>query len=306
MLKFNLEKRKKILFYITAIITVQGFALLWLVLISFSVIKLDDNFLTKETSIALIRLCVLSSLLTCVGLVVVFYLKDFMQKEALEIEANRLQLQQSRDIIQGLRMQRHDFQNQLSVIKVWAELNDTGSILRYLEEERLTIFDPEAFAFIRCPVLQGLFLVAQAKAAENGIKFFVESSISLEDFEFPWSKINHIFSNILNNALEAVNELEKIEDGEREIHVYISDTQEKFIFQVWTPTVISGDGSPEKVFEPGFSTKEEAGRGLGLYIVKKFVSELNGSVVVKTGADTGTEFQLEFPKKVKGFSPGVK
>ena len=112
-------------------------------------------------------------------------------------------------MIQSLWIQHHDFKNHLNVIKVWAELNDTKSILRYLKEEQITIIDPLAFDEIRCPVLQGIFLVTQAKAATENIKFTVESALSLEDFNFSWDKINQIFSNILNNALEAVKAQER-------------------------------------------------------------------------------------------------
>lgn len=302
--KLSIKSKKKILLYVTLIVTLQGFLLLWLSLISTNF--LSEGIYTWRTAILFSNIYVTSSILTLLGIGAIFYLKRFLEEEEMKVKTSQLQLEQSRDLIQSLRIQHHDFKNHLNVIKVWAELNDMESILRYLKEERIAIIDPLAFDEIKCPVLQGVFLVTQAKAARDNIKFTVESALSLEDFDFSWDKINQIFSNILNNALEAVKAQGTRRGVEREIVLYIMDSEDRFIFQIWTPTTLSEEIDPSILFEFGFSTKKGSGHGLGLYIAKKLISELKGTIDVHTDPDKGTEFQVEFLKKKKGFSPPIQ
>jgi PAS domain S-box-containing protein len=84
-------------------------------------------------------------------------------------------------------------------------------------------------------------------------------------------------------------------DGDREVPpgagvphvcVYVSDT---------------GSGIPESIrahiFEPFFSTKEPGrGTGLGLSMVRSFVQQSHGQIVVTSAPDAGTTFCLYFPR----------
>ena len=53
------------------------------------------------------------------------------------------------------------------------------------------------------------------------------------------------------------------------------------------------------IFEPGFSSKEEAttisGRGIGMDAVKTEVEKLGGKVSVQSKVDEGTTFILKLP-----------
>lgn len=302
--KISTNGKKKILLYATLIVIFQVFLMLCVFLITVNF--LSERRHTCGTVILLCNIYVTSSILILLGIGAVICLKKFLAEEEMKIKNSQMQLEQSRDLIQSLRIQHHEFKNHLNVIKVWAELNDTKSILRYLQEEQITIIDPLAFDGIRCPVLQGIFLVTQAKAAAENIKFTVESVLSLEDFNFSWDKINQIFSNILNNALEAVKAQGRKSGIDPEIVLYIMDTDDRFIFQIWTPTVLPERTNPNSLFECGFSSKEEVGHGFGLYIAKKLISELKGTIEVHSHPEKGTEFQIELPKREKGFSPPIQ
>ena len=53
------------------------------------------------------------------------------------------------------------------------------------------------------------------------------------------------------------------------------------------------------IFSPGFSTAAnvglDAGRGVGLYLVRKVVSELGGRISVRTKPGSFCEFELVIP-----------
>ncbi|HBT19824.1 MAG TPA: hypothetical protein DEA47_00355 [Peptococcaceae bacterium] len=104
-------------------------------------------------------------------------------------------------------------------------------------------------------------------------------------------QVKQVILNLTSNAFEAMDNCSKktlsikcfpLPCGSK-IRLEISDT---------------GKGIPchlqEKIFEPFFSTKEEKkGTGLGLYVVKNIVEELNGKIWVKSETGVGTSFFIE-------------
>lgn len=68
----------------------------------------------------------------------------------------------------------------------------------------------------------------------------------------------------------------------------------------WVTLVFSDQGTgiaPEhlqKIFEPFFTTRMD-GTGLGLFMVKHVLEEMNGAIEVQSSADNGTEFRLRLP-----------
>ncbi|MCV6607639.1 MAG: ATP-binding protein, partial [Campylobacterales bacterium] len=53
-----------------------------------------------------------------------------------------------------------------------------------------------------------------------------------------------------------------------------------------------------KVFDQYFSTKGEEGTGLGLYMIKLLIEELDGSIEVKNN-DKGAVFDIKLPLTCK-------
>ncbi|MFT5692881.1 MAG: signal transduction histidine kinase, partial [Oceanicoccus sp.] len=62
----------------------------------------------------------------------------------------------------------------------------------------------------------------------------------------------------------------------------------------------NGPGIDEKIkknlFSPVTSTKGDGHSGLGLSIVKKLIDEMSGSIVCRSSAPNGTQFQILLPK----------
>lgn len=104
------------------------------------------------------------------------------------------------------------------------------------------------------------------------------------------SKLNQVFLNIINNAIQAINEDEglitistKVVD--ENVHVSISDT---------------GPGMDEitkkRIFEPFYTTKEVGkGTGLGLSISYGIIEHHRGKIQVESEAGKGATFTLVLP-----------
>ncbi|OHD14532.1 MAG: hypothetical protein A2086_14365 [Spirochaetes bacterium GWD1_27_9] len=85
-------------------------------------------------------------------------------------------------------------------------------------------------------------------------------------------KINQVWINIINNALQAMDY-----KGTLEINIYEKDSH-VFVEISNNGQVISND-IKDKIFQPFFTTKKQGeGTGLGLNIVKRVVDEHNGDI----------------------------
>jgi sensor histidine kinase regulating citrate/malate metabolism len=219
-------------------------------------------------------------------------LKVCLSQEQLSKKTDRTQFEESQKLIHVLKSQRHDFRNQLQVIKVLAQLNKTPEIVQYIQDCDIALNFTSAIASqIDNPVISAMLLIFSAQAKDKGIGFNVDSDLDFSKFTLPPAKITSILGNIIQNAIEA---LEKAEGPERSIQVTIWETADSYYFLIWNngPVILKNVG--EKIFAPGFSTKNST--GLGLSIVREIISELNGKITVTSTQEFGTEFKIAIPK----------
>ena len=101
-------------------------------------------------------------------------------------------------------------------------------------------------------------------------------------------KIEAVFSNLLSNSIQALEEI-------GEINVRITeDNNQVFISVEDTGPGILEEDMP-RIFEPLFTTKQK-GTGLGLSICKNIINLHGGDIIVK---NTPTTFIVTIPKNIK-------
>jgi signal transduction histidine kinase len=103
-------------------------------------------------------------------------------------------------------------------------------------------------------------------------------------------KLNQVFMNIINNAIDAIG------GKPGKISITTGCTEDMVSISISD----NGKGIPEsdlvKIFDPFFTTKEVGyGMGLGLAISYSIIQEHNGKIEVKSVVGQGTEFLLTFP-----------
>jgi two-component system NtrC family sensor kinase len=105
-------------------------------------------------------------------------------------------------------------------------------------------------------------------------------------------QLQQVFLNILNNALEAVDE-----GGRVVIRSWIRDDA-----CVAVSFQDNGAGMPketlEHIFDPFFTTKSAYGTGLGLSITYGIVERLGGVIEVESEEGAGTTFEIVLPRTV--------
>jgi two-component system NtrC family sensor kinase len=109
------------------------------------------------------------------------------------------------------------------------------------------------------------------------------------EIEADRDKLRRVFSNLINNACDALGE-----NGE--INVNLSQKNGNIV----TKVIDNGSGIPEskrdEIFEPFVTTKKN-GTGLGLSIVQRIVSSHKGKIFVDSKEGEGSVFTVELPKK---------
>lgn len=130
------------------------------------------------------------------------------------------------------------------------------------------------------------------EAVYRNIKIEQFFQADLPDIQSDRGQLQQIFLNIINNAIDAVDDGGEIsitcqQANPENIQVDISD---------------NGPGIPpeilKNIFEPFFTTKTSKGKqgtGLGLSITYGLVKKLGGEISVHSAVDVGTTFSLIFP-----------
>jgi PAS domain S-box-containing protein len=122
------------------------------------------------------------------------------------------------------------------------------------------------------------------------VHLFIDSS--LPGFKIALNKLQQIFSNIIKNAMDAMETsyekkvtIRAFSDNSH-CHLVVEDT---------------GVGIEEenilRIFDPFYTTKEVGkGTGLGLAITKSIVDDNNGEIDVYSKKNKETQFHIKFPK----------
>lgn len=207
---------------------------------------------------------------------------------------NQLVIQQeklanSEELLHTMRMQRHDFNNHLLVVR---GLMEVGAY----EEAR--VYMGEATGPIRATNKllsdnNAVTALLQAKvnlAQKKGVNAHIRVHGSLKEPVIPASEVNTILGNLLDNAIEALETC----GGKKNIHVVIQSNPEALSIGVSNSCIIPEE-CRESILKPGFTTKE-TGQGMGLYSIKCIIERYGGNLEITTGNEY-TEFIISFLRK---------
>lgn len=137
-------------------------------------------------------------------------------------------------------------------------------------------------------VLKSTVTMLNHKAKQKNIEIELNIPNDLPDFYGYVSELNQVWTNLLDNAIDAVDV-----DGKIEVTAEVKNKNLYLFFKD------NGSGIPEdivsKIFDPFFTTKDVGeGTGLGLDVVHKII-ERNGATIDVESKPGRTVFELCFP-----------
>lgn len=215
-------------------------------------------------------------------------------------EAMRMaeQLGGTRHVISALRANTHEFLNKLQAISGMLMMGRTDEALDYIG----VIADTHAKAaapilrYIQNPNVAALLLgkLANMREMEIDLAILGNSSLPKHSQYLSTNDLITIIGNLLENAIEAL----KARSGE-ESSIVLQVTEDETGLLIMVSD--TGSGIPpdilERIYEPGFSTKAQEGRGMGMFLIKDLTDRRGGSIEVETEPGVGTTFTLIFSRK---------
>jgi two-component system nitrogen regulation sensor histidine kinase NtrY len=143
-------------------------------------------------------------------------------------------------------------------------------------------------------------IITDAVSSYDGtehVAFDAELDPSLPTVEIDREQIRRALTNLIDNAITAVQRGRR---GERGGRVVVRSAWDPSLQSVRLEVADDGVGIPpedrRRIFEPYFSTKAK-GTGLGLAIVSRIVADHHGYIRVQDNPPQGTRFIVELPAR---------
>ncbi|MBW1635735.1 MAG: sensor histidine kinase [Deltaproteobacteria bacterium] len=220
---------------------------------------------------------------------------SFRNKDELDILAKKLsQIQKYSEM---LRVQTHEYSNKLHTI--------SGLIQIGAYQEAVDLIGSETSGYqelihslmriVPDPILAGTVLGKYNKAKELKVDFQIDPDSNMVNVPDTMKRegLVTVLSNILDNSFEAVMEND---ESRRHVKLSMTDLGNDLIFEIDD----SGPGIDKSewnnVFKRGFTTKKKRGHGMGLFLVEKAITRLQGSVTIGSSELGGAAFTVIIPK----------
>jgi len=196
------------------------------------------------------------------------------------------------DLFNSFRQQRHDFNNHLQTLYTMIYNSGNEKAKEYLDFI-LDDFDQlNELVRLKHSALAALLKAKLAVANSKNIAFDINCQATLENIKIKPHELVSILGNLIDNAIEAVEDLEQ----GKKISLEVSRFNSFILFRVTNPGTIPDKENPEKIFEENFTTKNRSKhQGMGLSTVKKLVSKNKGEIAVKSTENSGTEIRVILP-----------
>ncbi|MFD3155997.1 sensor histidine kinase [Haloimpatiens sp. FM7330] len=233
---------------------------------------------------------IIINLLGLSSIICIYYIISFLKKEKKSIE----QLHNSKEVIEALRGQKHDFQNHLNIISGLIQLNKPEKALEYTHSICGKTNEIFSISKINNMEVAALLYRKYAIAENKGINVELDIDSYLENIHINSIDLCKILFNLIDNA---IHELENCKEDEKILSIQISEIKNEYIITIINSYPILSEDLYDKIFQCGFTTKKASSHGYGLNIVKQLVNKNNGTITVESYDGVGTIFTVFLPMK---------
>jgi CitB family two-component system sensor histidine kinase MalK len=219
-------------------------------------------------------------------------------RDKTEVARLAEQLTGVRHFAEALRAQTHEFMNKLHVILGLVKLGEHERLKDYVASIVGRFDDEVGYVLqrVKDPVVAGFLLARFAAARERAIQLELDAASVVP--KCPGESEAHDLVTIVGNLLE--NAAEALEDApSREILLGLWQEDAWLHLQVEDTGPGLPEGSMERLFERGFSTKGE-NRGFGLWQVARVVEARGGQLRARNREGGGAVFEASirlFPEE---------
>jgi sensor histidine kinase regulating citrate/malate metabolism len=222
----------------------------------------------------------------------------FRRKEDIDIIARELsQVQTFSDM---LRAQTHEYSNSLHTIVGLLQIGAYDDALDFIADETKGHRKLIRFLAENLPdrLLSSMIIGKCMYASEQKVELLIDPESRMIDLpdELDRHTLTTVLGNIIDNGIEAAV---AGKDSPR-VSLFMSDFGHDLIFEIEDSGPGIDDELLDRIFEKGVSTKSGNQRGYGLYLAKKAIDTLGGTIGVGQGDWGGTRFEIIIAKKRYG------
>jgi len=215
------------------------------------------------------------------------------------------ELSQVKGYAEALRAQTHEFSNKLYLISGLIQLESYQEAIEVISRESDIQHNLVHFIMneIPDPIIGGLLIGKFNRAQELKVQLEIDRESTFADVPADLDRdlLVTIIGNIIDNAMDAVL---KTDDPNKIVHVFFTDLGDDLIIEVEDNGVGIPEEHRDKLFELGFSTKNDGQSGYGLFLVNRAVGKLGGYVTVSRNAGGGCIFTVVVPKSKNATGKG--
>lgn len=198
------------------------------------------------------------------------------------------------DLFNSYRAIRHDFNNHIQAVYGMIAASGNSEATTYLDSILDEYDELNELMRLKHSALAALLKAKIALTTSKGINFHCSVHTSLENIKIKPHELVNIVGNLIDNAIDAVEDLEA---ENRYISLQIMYIEGYFSLMISNFGVIEKH-LLQKIFKETFTTKDISQHsGLGLSTVKKLVTKNKGEIRVKSSPETGTVFTVMLPAK---------
>lgn len=214
-----------------------------------------------------------------------------------EINTLSAQLSQIQQYVENLRTLRHEHLNWISTIGGLLQLKEYDRALEMVKFEssnQQSLIDSISQMF-KNRLIAGLLFGKYHRAKELGLEmqFIPGSTLSANVNPLTENELASILGNLLNNAFEATL---KNPDSNKLIEFFISDEGSELIIEVSDNGCGIAPDIHDTIFTRGVTSKNSGDHGIGLYLVKTYIDQYNGTITIDDNEPCGTVFSIFIPK----------
>lgn len=193
-------------------------------------------------------------------------------------------LYQVESLLKNLRLQKHEYGCHMQVILSLLELGKFNEARSYVNGLAQNHVPAEETYYTGHDSLTSLINCKSSVAQLKGIDFAVAIKTDLSKIDIPSWDLCSIIGNLIDNAMEAAIQADQPRVGLE--FKYENDFYTTYIYN-------NGAALPDQdIFEFGFTTKDSAGRGYGLFLVKKLLNLYQGTIEITGGKKTTVILRL--------------
>lgn len=177
------------------------------------------------------------------------------------------------ELLNSVRGQRHDFLNHLQVIDYLYHRGEQPALEDYLSKLLNEVSNYSEILKIDNPVIAAVLNTKVSKADSQGIRIEANIQASFEHLTSIALDLARILSNLLDNALEAIEQ----EGVEKIVYIDILDRGPMILVSIKNHFNREME-EMQTLFTPGFTNKEEGHEGIGLQICQQLTNKLYGNL----------------------------